>query len=353
MESICGNGQPFYWKPLHETCLSHIKDLVRKTPILRAVDVRVNEPIWVVSDASGYGVGALYGQGPDWRNCRPAGFMSKKFTSAQRSYRTFEHEALAIIEALMKWEHKSTIHYRDGSETIKTTNRDGKSGQLIHWDKYLSRFKYEVMHVPGEQNKVADCLSRYYENDRYDEVHEHHQYVSADVRLNPNSEDLTELHLQELGEERLHDQNKDHVVEAETMANAARLMDIPEDINPQDDIHDMTVGEALQNGPSLQKIVLGDKTFLQAVKDGYEGDSTLSKVIANPGHYPLFRVADGIIHTKNRLGDKCMCIPRSLLKGKCSLPEIVIDHVHDAIGHLGPQKTSEYTRRWFWWPRMG
>ena len=69
-----------------------------------------------------------------------------------------------------------------------------------------------------------------------------------------------------------------------------------------------TVGEALQNGPSLRKIVLGDKTFLQAVKDGYKGDSTLSKVIANPGHYPLFRVVDGIIHTKNRLGDE-WCIP--------------------------------------------
>jgi hypothetical protein len=59
------------------------------------------------------------------------------------------------------------------------------------------------MHVPGEQNKVADCLSRYYENNRYDEVHEPHQYVSADVCLDPNSEDLTELRLQELGEDRL------------------------------------------------------------------------------------------------------------------------------------------------------
>jgi RNase H-like domain found in reverse transcriptase len=324
MESICSNGQPFYWRPLHETCLSCIKDLARKTPILRTIDVRVNEPIWVVSDASGYGVGALYGQGPNWRNCRPAGFMSKKFTSAQRSYRTFEHEALAVIEALMKWEDKlvgrqfTIVTDHKALETIKTTNHDGKSGRLICWDKYLSRFKYEVMHIPGEQNKVADCLSRYYENDRYDEVHEPYQYVSADVCLDPNGEDLTELRLQELGEDqlkgllfaqRLRDRNEDRVVEAETMAKAARLVDIPEDINPQDDIHDMTVGEALQNGPSLRKIVLEDKTFLQAVKDGYEGDSTLSKVIANPGHYPLFRVVDGVIHMKNRLGDECMCIP--------------------------------------------
>jgi len=54
------------------------------------------------------------------------------------------------------------------------------------------------MHVPGVTNKVADCLSRYYENDRYDEIHKSHHYVSADVRLDPNYEDLTDLRLQEI-----------------------------------------------------------------------------------------------------------------------------------------------------------
>jgi hypothetical protein len=174
------------------------------------------------------------------------------------------------------------------------------------------------MHIPGEQNKVADCLSRYYENDRFDEVHEPHKYVTSDVRLDPKHEDLTELHLQELGEEkamgqmltrRIRDRNEDRVLEAEQMAAATRPVDIPEDNNPRDDTHDMTVGEALQNGPSLQKVVLGDKTFLQAIKDGYSEDSVFSKVIDNPGHYPIFCVMDGIIHIKNRLGKECMCIP--------------------------------------------
>ena len=99
--------------------------------------------------------------------------MSKKFTAAQRSYRTFEHEALAVIEALMKWEDKLVgqqfmiVTDHEALETMTTTNRDGKSGRLICWDEYLSRFKYEIMHVPGVLNKVVNCLSRYYENDRF------------------------------------------------------------------------------------------------------------------------------------------------------------------------------------------
>ena len=109
-------------------------------------------------------------------------------------------------------------------ETIKTSNHDGKSGRLIRWDEYLSRFQYEVMHVPGVLNKVAHCLSRYYENDQYDEVHEPHHYVSANLCLDPNHEDLTELWLQELSPvgrtpqvlaRRLRDRNEDCVAEAD------------------------------------------------------------------------------------------------------------------------------------------
>ena len=48
----------------------------------------------------------MYGQGPDWKSCRPAGFMSRKFTNAQHAYRVFELEMIAILEALTKWEDK-------------------------------------------------------------------------------------------------------------------------------------------------------------------------------------------------------------------------------------------------------
>ena len=32
--------------------------------------------------------------------------MSKKLSNAQQNYRTFKHEILTIIEALLKWEDK-------------------------------------------------------------------------------------------------------------------------------------------------------------------------------------------------------------------------------------------------------
>ena len=77
-----------------------------KTLISKPVDPMLNEPIWLICDASISGIGAMYGQGPTWQQCRPAGFMSKKFTSAQHHYRVFELETLGILEGLLKWEDK-------------------------------------------------------------------------------------------------------------------------------------------------------------------------------------------------------------------------------------------------------
>lgn len=106
LHGMTKNGHVFEWRPLHQKCFDSIKALACKTPILKPIDPSIDEPIWVICDASTSGVGAVYGQGKEWRTCRPAGFMSKKFTTAQHSYRVFEMEMIAILEALLKWEDK-------------------------------------------------------------------------------------------------------------------------------------------------------------------------------------------------------------------------------------------------------
>src|SRR5215470_16749668 len=104
--TIMHNSNAFNWMLMHKVCFDNIKALASKTPRLKPIDPKDPDPIWVVCDASASGIGVVYGQGPKWETCRPAGFMSKKFTTAQRNYRVFEMETIAIIEALLKWEDK-------------------------------------------------------------------------------------------------------------------------------------------------------------------------------------------------------------------------------------------------------
>ena len=75
-------------------------------PTLKPVDFSSNEPVWVTTDGSKTGVGAVYTQGKEWEHCCPAGFLSKKFTNVQHNYHMHEHETIVVLEALMKWEDK-------------------------------------------------------------------------------------------------------------------------------------------------------------------------------------------------------------------------------------------------------
>ena len=106
LSAITRNGHSFEWRPLHQRCFDMIKHMACKAPVLRPIDPQNGETIFVICDASSSGTGAMYGQGPEWQKCRPAGFLSRKFSAAQHAYRVFELETLAILEALMKWEDK-------------------------------------------------------------------------------------------------------------------------------------------------------------------------------------------------------------------------------------------------------
>ena len=103
-------------------------------------------PVWVITNGSKTGVGAIYRHGKDWEHCRPAGFLSKKFTNAQRNYHTHEHETIAVLEALMKWEYKllrqkfTLVTDHKGLEYFKT--QPILSPRQTRWWEYLSRFNY-------------------------------------------------------------------------------------------------------------------------------------------------------------------------------------------------------------------
>lgn len=127
-----------------------------------------------------------------------------------------------------------------------------------------------------------------------------------------------------------------------------RTPDTDESTSPQSS---PTLAEALASGPSLRKHVESDEAFWTAIRQGYSLDKTLSKVLDNPAGFSSFAMRDGTLYTKNRQDEEVVCLPRAPYKG-CSIPELVLDRAHTALGHLGPQRTLEYVRRWFWWPAL-
>ncbi|KAG6880644.1 hypothetical protein C0995_005224, partial [Termitomyces sp. Mi166 len=54
----------------------------------------------------------------------------------------------------------------------------------------MSRYDFDITYVKGELNKVVDCLSRYFESDTPDDMHNVYDYVQADKRIDPEGKDL-------------------------------------------------------------------------------------------------------------------------------------------------------------------
>ena len=186
----------WHWTPLHEKCFDSLKVMACQSPILRPIDYehaqKNEEHIFLICDTSISGVGSYYGQGKDWETCHPAGFLSKKFSSAQLSYCTYEQETLAILEGLLHWEDKllgRKMVIMTDHQTLEFFNTQRTlSLQQTRWYEYLSRFDYSIQYVEGLRNMVADALSRMYAS-RNDDI-PIDDWVNADICLDPEGETL-------------------------------------------------------------------------------------------------------------------------------------------------------------------
>src|SRR6266481_1442286 len=353
------NGCPFQCMPLLTKCLESIKTLACKAPILKPINPKDPDPIWVICDGSRSGVGTVYGQGPDWQTCCLASFLSKKFSSAQQNYCTHGHEMISILEALIKWEDKLLeqrfIIVTDQKSLEYFETQPNLSGRQTRWWEYISRFNFTIQHMDGVTNRVADCLSRYYETDGPDDHHQEHEFVSADSQLDLDGELLpiwwyVELctaaarrsrHLAERVEQRVLDSDvmNDDAVTASDEVPA-----------PDDEPIAFTPGA---NGQSLRAHVERDINLARLVQRYYREDPVFSKVLSQPRAHRRFGIRDKLIWTKGQMGRDVVCLPwKAFIRGR-RLVEVIIDQAHSTIGHYGQLPTSRYIRRYYWWPSMG
>jgi RNase H-like domain found in reverse transcriptase len=165
-----------------------------------------------------------------------------------------------VLKALMKWEDKllwrkfTLVTDHKGLEYFKT--QKNLSDRQVRWWDFLSRFNLTIMHVDGVDNKVADCLSQYYENDTGDESHPEHIYVNADARLDPDGELLPTDRYMELKtaatrrSSGLAEKKEAGIVESEEMNDSAQRA-LPEEMPPSED-DDIAVTAASSDGTTLK-----------------------------------------------------------------------------------------------------
>ena len=91
-------------------------------------------------------------------------YASKTLTEAQINYTTTEKELLAVVYALEKFWHyilgSKIIMYTDHAALKYLLSNKEAKPRLIRWVLLLQEFDLEIKHKKGNENSVADHLSR-------------------------------------------------------------------------------------------------------------------------------------------------------------------------------------------------
>src|SRR5258708_8783778 len=303
LQNICTNNMPFWWSPLHQKCFEQIKLIACKTPVLKPILWEVRENIsetekikykvWVITDTCPVGIGAVLVQGEDWKTSHPVAFMSKKFTPAQHVYFGYELEALGILEALTKWldelmgghcftvvtDHKALIYFKQKQHT---------TGHHIRWQNFFHGFNCDVLYIEGNKNKVTDALLHYYESSTNEDIH-YNGYVTADILLDKNGEDLLMKHAVEE-----HKLLLLHQISHEVCLTASKVVNVIDDHQQSADALDPPgkgIGRSelmLTELLTLDHPLTDEQTFISTVKSAYSTNTDWCNILQEPSRFPLF-----------------------------------------------------------------
>jgi len=93
------------WQPRHQQAFETIKMMVTSTECLTTIDPSLmpEYKIFVTTDASDIGLGAILFFGPTYDTARPVAYDSHAFKGAELNYPVHKKGLLAIIWALGKW----------------------------------------------------------------------------------------------------------------------------------------------------------------------------------------------------------------------------------------------------------
>ena len=154
------------WMPEHQRVFQNIKDIVLSTECLTTIDHdnMDGRKIFVTCDVSDRRTRACLSFGETWEMARPVAWDSAQLSAAEKNYPTHEKEMLAIVRALKKFRADLLgTHF-----TIFTDHRtlecfQGQrdlSRRQARWQEFLAEYDFTIEYVKGEENTVADALSR-------------------------------------------------------------------------------------------------------------------------------------------------------------------------------------------------
>jgi transposase InsO family protein len=155
----------FHWTSLEEKALRLIINSVDFSSYLVFYDV--SKPLYLSTDASLHGLGAVLSHDPSKREIIHC--ASRVLTTAEKKYSNIEKEALAVIFGVKKFhQYLAGRHFTIQSDhaplrfifdSQKPIN-DRISSRLQRWCLILKAYNFSIVNIKGEEMFLPDFLSR-------------------------------------------------------------------------------------------------------------------------------------------------------------------------------------------------
>lgn len=163
LNSLRKKGTKFAWNSETQQSFEKLKECIIQPPILQMADF--DKEFIIQTDSSSVALGAVIYQIVN-ENRLPISYASRTLTEQERKYSAYELECLAIIFAFEKFkpfiEHKEFMLETDNQALSWLLNHPKQLGRIGRWVLRLNCYNFQVKHIRGTKNVVADTLSRRY-----------------------------------------------------------------------------------------------------------------------------------------------------------------------------------------------
>src|SRR3954471_4829541 len=161
LTNLLQKDAPFVFDEDCKEAFEVLKKAFIAAPIVQPPDW--NLPFEIMCGASDFAVGAVLGQRVN-KKLNVIHYASKTLDSSQKNYATTEKEFLAVVFTFDKFRQyivdcKVIIHTDHAAIKYLMQKKDAKP-RLIRWVLLLQEFYLQFVDRKGEDNQVADNLSR-------------------------------------------------------------------------------------------------------------------------------------------------------------------------------------------------
>ena len=301
------------WTKIHQDAFDAIKHLVASRECLTVIDQdkMPDNKIFLTTDASDLASGAVLSFGPTWESARPVAYDSCSFKNAELNYPVHEKELLAVIRALKKWRYELVgvpfFVYTDHKTLLNFHTQPDLSRRQARWMELMSSYDCKFVYIKGEDNTVADALSRF-------------------PSLPCASSDTAEASA-------CHPYNSSC---PENPVFTCSNLD-----NPMTAIASLTIRLPAPKAPTRSTITI-DESLVDKICSAYATDTWCQKLLSASWGMPNLQVRSGLWYLDDRL----------IVPAGCGVRQEIFRIAHDSLGHFGFAKTYDLIRFSYFWPNM-